>query len=179
MNGFAQALFVALVPKVSAFQVRFTRPRLFPAACDWSRCCRRKYFQPKALNNLVRYIGGQIAKIGRTTAIGMRPRHRVSPGKQKSDIHPQAVAIVLDAPLQYIVNFFVARNPGWKFSRFLLRRELRTDDTQRSRVHLPQGGARLGNDGIAETPALATDGCILERQHVNRDAISGSLGGPG
>src|SRR5712692_8251236 len=146
MNGFAQALFVALVPKVSAFQVRFTRPRLFPAACDWSRCCRRKYFQPKALNNLVRYIGGQIAKIGRTTAIGMRPRHRVSPGKQKSDIHPQAVAIVLDAPLQYIVNFFLARSLDMGFPSFLLHGKLRTYDAQIPWVHLLQSSNRLGND---------------------------------
>jgi hypothetical protein len=62
---------------------------------------------------------------------------------------------------------------------FLLHRKFRTYDAQAPGVYLLQGGNSLGDDVIAKTTAFAIDGYILERQHVNRDATTRILSGPG
>src|SRR5689334_22707576 len=62
---------------------------------------------------------------------------------------------------------------------FRLHRKFRTHDAQAPGVYLLQGGDGLGDDGIAQTTAFAVYGYILERQDVNRDAITRISARPG
>ena len=84
------------------------------------------------------------------TLVDLGPNYSPSLNKRELRIHPQATAVMLNAPLQQVIGFGILRNIFSKTLTIPLLRGRRNLDTQLSRVQLLQKRNGLSRDGIAK-----------------------------
>jgi hypothetical protein len=99
------------------------------------------------------------------TLVDLGPNYRPSLNKQELRIHPQATAVMLNAPLQQVHGLGILRNIFRETLTFPLLRGRRNLNTQLSRVELLQKRNGLSRDGIAK--GLLAKSLIMQWSNTN------------